>query len=197
MVDQDDLLRRCRVVEELVLLAAPGDEQVEFLTREGWDHMELLKGYPNWSQDIIPVLNERGLLVARRDGGHRGCIGCPRHPRRRGGRRIQANPGHRGPDRQWDQGRHTVAEDPRSCQYGTLSLQCPGSDCAATTGRQLQHSSAQRPVGRGAAIRKRTHPAIGGVRKVVGQLLSRSTALAMAEVRSAKGIVHSTPPSPR
>ena len=64
MVDQDDLLLRYRVVEELVLLAAPGDEQVEFLTREGWDHMELLKGYPNWSQDIIPVLNERGLLSA-------------------------------------------------------------------------------------------------------------------------------------
>jgi hypothetical protein len=24
-----------------------------------WSYM---KGYPNWSQDIIPVLNERGLL---------------------------------------------------------------------------------------------------------------------------------------
>ena len=62
MVDQEDLLLRYRVVEELVLLAATGDEQVEFLAREGWDRMELLKGYPNWSQDIVPVLDERGMM---------------------------------------------------------------------------------------------------------------------------------------
>jgi len=62
MVDQEDILLRYRVVEELVLLSGPGDEQVEFLAREGWDRMELLKGYPNWSQDTIPVLDERGLL---------------------------------------------------------------------------------------------------------------------------------------
>jgi hypothetical protein len=50
---------RYRVVEELVELASPAQEQIDHLRPY---YEELLKGYLNWSYEMLPVLNEQGAL---------------------------------------------------------------------------------------------------------------------------------------
>jgi len=62
MVDSDVRLKRYRVVEELVLLAAPADQQIEYLNRTGWPRIEMVRGYLNWSYEMLLVLDRQGAL---------------------------------------------------------------------------------------------------------------------------------------
>jgi hypothetical protein len=62
MVDRYDRLSRYRVVEELVLLASPADEQIATFRRSGYPYAELWMGYMNYSYDQLPYLQDRGAL---------------------------------------------------------------------------------------------------------------------------------------
>lgn len=63
--DVESRLLRYRVVEELVELASPADEQLAHLAKTGYPKIELIAGYLNWSYDrLIPLLDQRGALTA-------------------------------------------------------------------------------------------------------------------------------------
>ena len=62
MLDANTRLMRYRVVEELVELASPADEQMAQLRGfEGW-YEELAISYLNWSATMLPELERRGAL---------------------------------------------------------------------------------------------------------------------------------------
>ena len=59
MLDLNTRKLRYQVVEQLVELASPADEQVEHF---GVYIAELLHGWMNWSDEMLPVLEKRGAL---------------------------------------------------------------------------------------------------------------------------------------
>jgi len=62
-MDAETRLLRYRVVEGLVLLAAPAVEQIEYMDTHGWKHrIELLIGFMNWEHELLPRLDRDGAL---------------------------------------------------------------------------------------------------------------------------------------
>jgi hypothetical protein len=62
MSDNDLLLARLRVVQDVTFQAAAADEQLQFLALNDWPTMELLRAYLNDSYVMLPHLASEGLL---------------------------------------------------------------------------------------------------------------------------------------